>query len=62
MTLTRSVVNGARCRVVLTSGAEKRAMVERWFLQDPSIPISSVRRAATWVFLDGAAAPRADLH
>lgn len=62
MTLTRSVVNDARSRVVLTLGADKRPMVERWLLLDASIPITSVRRAATWVFLDDAAAPRAGLH
>lgn len=59
MTITRSVVNGARSRVVLAIGAKKAPMVERWFLRDPDLPITSVRRADTWVFLDEAAAPPA---
>lgn len=59
MTLTRSVVNGARSRVVLATGAAKRPVVERWFLDDRDLPISAVRRSATWVFLDAAAAPAA---
>ena len=62
MTLTRGVVNGARSRVVLTLGASKRSVVERWMLLDPSIPITAVRRSDTWVFLDGAAAPDTGLH
>lgn len=62
MTLTRSVVNGARGRVVLTLGQDKRPMVERWLLLDPSIPITAVRRAGTWVFLDSPAAPDVELH
>lgn len=62
MTLTAPVVNGARRRVVLAVGASKRPMVERWLLLDPSIPIAGVRRARTWAFLDGAAAPRTELH
>lgn len=57
MTLTRRVVNAARARVVLTTGASKRPMVERWLLDDRSLPISSVRRSQTWVILDDAAAP-----
>jgi 6-phosphogluconolactonase/glucosamine-6-phosphate isomerase/deaminase len=62
MTLTRRVVNGARSRVVLTTGSGKRTMVERWSLGDPTIPISGVRRARTWVFVDAAAAPAATLY
>jgi 6-phosphogluconolactonase/glucosamine-6-phosphate isomerase/deaminase len=59
MTITRAVVNGARSRVVLTTGSNKAPMVERWFLRDSELPITSVRRADTWVFLDDAAAPPA---
>ena len=59
MTITRSVVNGARSRVVLATGANKAPMVERWFLRDPQLPITTVRRADTWVFLDEASAPPA---
>ncbi len=62
MTLTRRVVNGARCRLVLTTGATKRPMVERWFLADRSLPITAVRRTNTWVFLDEDAAPATTLH
>lgn len=57
MTLTRTVVNTARSRVVLTVGSAKRDMVERWLLRDGSMPITAVRTSATWVFLDEAAAP-----
>lgn len=57
MTLTAGVVNGARSRVVLATGAVKRPMVERWLLRDGELPVSAVRRSATWVFLDSAAAP-----
>jgi 6-phosphogluconolactonase/glucosamine-6-phosphate isomerase/deaminase len=62
MTLTRSVVNGARSRVVLATGSEKRPIVERWLLTDRSLPVTAVRRTDTWVFLDDAAAPRVTLH
>ena len=58
MTLTRSVVNAARCRAVLAVGDSKRAVVERWLLEDTSLPICGVRRTRTWVFLDDAAAPQ----
>lgn len=56
MTLTPPVVNGARSRVVLTFGASKAAMVQRWLLRDPALPIDRVRRSGTWAFLDHAAA------
>jgi len=62
MTVTRSVVNRARSRVVLAAGAEKRPVIERWLLGEASLPISAVRRSATWVFLDPAAAPPTGLH
>lgn len=62
MTLTRSVVNFARSRVVLATGSAKRPIVERWLLTDRSLPITAVRRNDTWVFLDDAAAPRVTLH
>lgn len=57
MTLTRRVVNGARSRAVLTVGAAKRGMIERWMLQDPRLPVTALRSASTWVFLDDEAAP-----
>jgi 6-phosphogluconolactonase len=62
MTLTRRVVNRARGRVVLTTGASKRPMVERWLLLDRSLPIVAVRRTGTVVFVDDAAAPSVALH
>jgi 6-phosphogluconolactonase/glucosamine-6-phosphate isomerase/deaminase len=62
MTVTQRVVNGARSRVVLTVGSDKRPVVERWLLLDPTLPISAVRRSGTWLFVDSAAAPDAALH
>ncbi len=62
MTLTRRVVNGARSRVVLAAGESKRPVVERWLLDDRSLPITAVRHTGTWVFLDDAAAPRVTVH
>jgi 6-phosphogluconolactonase/glucosamine-6-phosphate isomerase/deaminase len=62
MTLTRSVVNGARSRIVLATGSTKRPIIERWLLTDRSLPITAVRRTDTWVFLDDAAAPGVALH
>jgi len=62
MTLTRRVVNNARRRIVLVTGAPKRMMIERWLLLDRSLPITAVRRSNTSVFLDAAAAPTAPLH
>jgi 6-phosphogluconolactonase/glucosamine-6-phosphate isomerase/deaminase len=62
MTLTPPVVNGARARVVLATGAAKRPVVERWLRHEGDLPIGSVRRSRTWVFLDPAAAPDATGH
>ena len=62
MTLTASVVNGARSRVVLATGARKRPVIERWLLGDADLPISRVRRQDTWVYLDEPAAPDVPLH
>ena len=59
MTLTGPVVNGARARIVLTTGASKRPMVERWLLLDRSLPITAVRRTGTVLVVDPAAAPAA---
>lgn len=58
MTLTPPVVNTARARLVLVGGASKAGVVERWMLDDRSLPITRVRRASTWVVLDAAAAAR----
>lgn len=57
MTLTRRVVNRARSRAVLATGASKRSMVESWLLRDRSLPITAVASRSTWVFLDDDAAP-----
>jgi 6-phosphogluconolactonase/glucosamine-6-phosphate isomerase/deaminase len=62
MTLTPRVVNGARSRIVLATGAAKRPVVERWLLGDPALPVTRVRRAGTVVVLDPAAAPVVPLH
>ncbi len=62
MTLTASVVNGARSRLVLATGASKRPVVERWLLADRTLPITALRRSSTWVFLDGDAAPTEAVH
>ncbi|MEM8619226.1 MAG: 6-phosphogluconolactonase [Actinomycetota bacterium] len=56
MTLTPPVVNAARARLVLAAGTGKSAVVERWLLRDPALPINTVRRGATTAFLDSAAA------
>jgi 6-phosphogluconolactonase/glucosamine-6-phosphate isomerase/deaminase len=57
MTLTPRVVNGARARLVLATGAAKRPVIERWLRGDRSLPIATVRRSGTAVVLDPAAAP-----
>jgi 6-phosphogluconolactonase/glucosamine-6-phosphate isomerase/deaminase len=56
MTLTPPVVNGARARLMLTFGASKAPMVQRWLLRDAALPVSRLRRSDTWVMLDPAAA------
>jgi 6-phosphogluconolactonase/glucosamine-6-phosphate isomerase/deaminase len=56
MTLTPSVVNSARSRLVLTFGTSKAPMVRRWLLGDRSLPVARLRRTGTWVMLDHAAA------
>jgi 6-phosphogluconolactonase/glucosamine-6-phosphate isomerase/deaminase len=58
MTLTPRVVNAARARLVLATGAAKRPVITRWLGGDPSLPVTTVRRTATTVVLDPAAAPR----
>jgi 6-phosphogluconolactonase len=57
MTLTPPVVDAARSRVVLVTGADKAAAVARW-LEDPrgELPIERVPAAGTIVVLDPAAA------
>jgi 6-phosphogluconolactonase/glucosamine-6-phosphate isomerase/deaminase len=58
MTLTPAVVNAARARLVLATGAAKRPVITRWLEGDRSLPITTVRRTATTVYLDPGAAPR----
>lgn len=57
MTLTPPVVNRARARIVLATGATKRPVIRRWLDGDRSLPVAAVRRAGTTVFLDRDAAP-----
>jgi 6-phosphogluconolactonase/glucosamine-6-phosphate isomerase/deaminase len=57
MTLTPRVVNGARARLVLATGSAKRPVITRWLDGDRALPIATVRRTATTVVLDSAAAP-----
>ncbi len=56
MTMTPPVVNGARSRLVLAHGHDKAAMVERWLLRDPELPVTQLRWTDTIVFLDPDAA------
>ncbi len=56
LTLTPHVVNRARCRLLLVAGASKAEMVERFVLRDSALPVDRVRRSATWLVLDAAAA------
>ncbi len=58
MTLTVPVVNAARHRLVLATGAPKATIVERWLLHDHGLPIERVSRANTLVVLDASAAAR----
>jgi 6-phosphogluconolactonase/glucosamine-6-phosphate isomerase/deaminase len=56
MTLTPHVVNAARHRLVLVTGASKAPVVARWLLGDERLPINRVHRTNTVVILDSAAA------
>jgi 6-phosphogluconolactonase/glucosamine-6-phosphate isomerase/deaminase len=56
MTLTPVVVNAARHRLVLVTGADKASPMRRWLLGDTSLPVQRVRRSDTVVVLDAAAA------
>jgi 6-phosphogluconolactonase/glucosamine-6-phosphate isomerase/deaminase len=58
MTLTPGPVNHARGRLILTTGKSKADMVRRWLERDRSIPVSHVRRSATTLFVDLAAAAK----
>jgi 6-phosphogluconolactonase/glucosamine-6-phosphate isomerase/deaminase len=56
VTMTARVVNAARARVVVVSGASKAPALERWLSGDREVPISRVRRTGTLVVVDRAAA------
>jgi 6-phosphogluconolactonase/glucosamine-6-phosphate isomerase/deaminase len=56
MTLTPPIVNAARARLLLTFGASKAPMVQRWLLRDPTLPVNRLARTDTWLLLDAAAA------
>jgi 6-phosphogluconolactonase len=56
MTLTPSVVNAGRGRLMEIVGADKADKVARWLLHDTALPVEHVRRANTTVVLDAAAA------
>jgi 6-phosphogluconolactonase/glucosamine-6-phosphate isomerase/deaminase len=56
MTLTPAVVNNARARIVIATGASKAPAVRRWLLRDRTIPVDRVRRRGTKAFFDAAAA------
>jgi len=56
MTLTPPVIDAARVRVVLATGAAKAPVVARWLTGDATLPIARVPDVATTVVLDPAAA------
>jgi len=56
MTLTPRVVNRARHRLLLVTGAAKAELLQRWLLRDPSLPADRVRRTGTVVVADVEAA------
>lgn len=56
MTLTPPVVNGARNRLVLATGAAKAAAMRGWLLRNEALPIERLHRSGTVVVLDAAAA------
>jgi 6-phosphogluconolactonase/glucosamine-6-phosphate isomerase/deaminase len=62
MTITVPVVNAARHRLVLATGAAKAVIVERWLLHDHALPIDRVSRPNTVVMLDARAAARLPHH
>lgn len=57
MTLTRPIIDGARRRLWLVSGAGKREAVSRLLEGDRSIPGSRIRRDDTTMILDDEAHP-----
>ena len=57
MTLTPAVVNAARSRLVLATGAAKSPVLHGWLHGDPALPVQRVRRTGTVVILDRVASP-----
>jgi 6-phosphogluconolactonase/glucosamine-6-phosphate isomerase/deaminase len=60
MTVTPRVVNAARCRVVLVTGASKAAPLASWLRGERRLPIARVHRAHTIVVADTEAAALLD--
>jgi 6-phosphogluconolactonase len=56
MTLTPSVVNAARWRLVEVSGSAKAPAIKGWMSGDTALPITRVKRSGTLAVLDSAAA------
>lgn len=56
MTLTVGAVNAARSRMVLVTGEAKAPALRRWFAGGSDLPIEWLRRGATTVIADTAAA------
>jgi 6-phosphogluconolactonase/glucosamine-6-phosphate isomerase/deaminase len=56
MTITPLVVDRARARLVLATGARKAPIIRRWMDADLSLPASRIPPAGTAIFLDEAAA------
>ena len=55
MTLTPSVVNAGRVRLMEVVGGDKADKVARWLLHDSGLPVEHVRRTNTTLLLDAAA-------
>jgi 6-phosphogluconolactonase/glucosamine-6-phosphate isomerase/deaminase len=58
MTLTPRVVNAARHRLVLATGASKAEVIQRWLDGDRSLPIARVRSTDTTLIVDATAGRR----
>jgi 6-phosphogluconolactonase len=56
MTLTPGVVNAARARIVLVSGASKAAPLAAWLGGGAGLPVARIRRGGTTVVVDAPAA------
>jgi 6-phosphogluconolactonase/glucosamine-6-phosphate isomerase/deaminase len=56
MTITPTVVDAARARLVVATGAGKAPVIARWLSGDDELPASRIPAAATTIFLDRDAA------